>query len=277
MIKQIYIITRFLFLIFVINCDILWAQNISGIVLNEDGNLPIEYVNIGVIKRNIGTVSDINGKYKLIIGSEFDDDTLQFSSIGYYPFKIKIAELKKKTNKNIFLKKKIFSLNEVIIKPIIFKPKTLGVTTKFKNISSGFKDNFLGYECGILMKVKKTAYIKSVNINIAYCSYDTIFYRLNIYKVNGEMDFENILKEPIYIKMSKDMVNNVIKIDLHSKNIIVDGDFLVTLEHVKDLGEGYLTFCTSLTEKTYYRKTSQGDWKKAPAGISISVNADVEK
>jgi len=91
------------------------------------------------------------------------------------------------------------------------------------------------------------------------------------------MDFENILREPIYLKMPKESVKDEIQIDLQSKNIVVDGDFLITLEHVKDLGNGYLYFCAGLTDRTYYRKTSQGKWETAPVGISISVIADVEK
>ncbi len=54
------------------------------------------------------------------------------------------------------------------------------------------------------------------------------------------MDFENILREAIYITMPKELVKDEIQIDLQERNIIVDGDFLVTLEHVKDLGDGYL-------------------------------------
>ena len=127
------------------------------------------------------------------------------------------------------------------------------------------------------MKVKKTAFIKKVNINISNCSYDTIFYRLNIYKANGKNDFENILREPIYIKLPKESVKDEIEIDLQEKNIVVDGNFLVSLEHVKNLGPGNLYFCAGLSNKTYFRKTSQGKWETAPVGISISVVADVEK
>ena len=100
---------------------------------------------------------------------------------------------------------------------------------------------------------------------------------MNIYKVNKKLDFGNILTKPIYIKRSKESVRDEISIDLQSENILVKGDFLITLEHVKDLGEGFLHFCAGLTHKTYYRKTSQGVWQTAPVGISISVIADVEK
>ena len=57
---------------------------------------------------------------------------------------------------------------------------------------------------------------------------------------------------------------------------MVEGDFLVTLEHVKDLGPGYLYFCAGLSKITYYRKTSHGKWKTVPIGVIISVVADVE-
>lgn len=96
-----------------------------------------------------------------------------------------------------------------------------------RRISAGFKDNILGYECGILMNVKKSAFLKKVNINISNCSYDTIFYRVNIYKVRGKMDFENILREPIYLKMPRESVREGVVIDLASKNIVVDSDSLI--------------------------------------------------
>jgi hypothetical protein len=253
------------------------GQNLSGIVLNEKSKLPAEYVNIGVIGKNTGTVSDINGKYNFLIDPQFDEDTLLFSSIGYFPYSIKISELKKRENQNVFLKENVYKLSEVIVHPKRIKQETLGITSHFKKISGGFRDNLLGYELGILMKVKKTASLKTVNINISACTYDSVFYRLNIYRVIGKRQFENILSTPIYIQISKDKVKEEIHVDLKSRNIMVEGDFLVTLEHVKDLGKGYLYFPVSILDKTYYRKTSQGKWETTPVGISISVDADVEK
>ena len=165
----------------------------------------------------------------------------------------------------------------MIVKPLIFKEQVLGITSKSGTITGGFKDNKLGYECGLLIKNKKKAIIKSVNLNVASCTYDTIFYRLNIYE-SKENDFENILIEPIYVYISKtDVLKNGLRIDLKDKNIIVDGNFLVTLEYIRDLGDFGLMFPVSLKQKTYYRKTSQGNWETAPVGISLSVIADIEK
>ena len=77
--------------------------------------------------------------------------------------------------------------------------------------------------------------------------------------------------------MSRDLVQNVISIDLESKDIIVDGDFLITLEHIQEPGKGYLYFCTGTGPLTYFRKTSQGYWETEPIGVSISAVVDVEK
>ncbi|MDD5186382.1 MAG: carboxypeptidase-like regulatory domain-containing protein [Paludibacter sp.] len=270
-------VLKIIIIFLLLDCYTLFAQNVSGIVFDEKTKLPVEYVNIGVVEKNTGTVSDLSGYYSLFIDSCFDNNILLFSSIGYYPFSIKVADLKAKADKNIYLKPKSYEISEVIVRPKVYKERTLGVTSRNKKVAAGFENNLPGYELGILMHCKKSVFIKKVIINIANCTYDSVFYRLNIYKVRGKMNFENVLVSPIYFHRSKLETNKEIQLNLESQNIVVDGDFLVTLEHVKDLGKGSLNFCIGLFEKTYYRKTSQGDWKTIPIGVSISVEADVEK
>ena len=259
------------------NWNLTFSQTLSGVVFNVEANQPLEFVNIGIAGKNIGTVSEANGKFTFQVSSVFDSDSVLFSKIGFKPVKIKVLDLKKNSQNKIFMEQKVYELKEIVIKPKIIEERILGVDTKARKLTSGFKDNLLGYECGVLMKVKKSAYIKKVNFNIASCSYDTVFYRLNIYSVISKDNFVNILKEPVYIKISKELLKDEVQIDLQEKNIIVDGDFLVTLEHIKDLGSGSLNFCARLMEKTYFRTTSQGEWKTLPIGISISVLADIEK
>ena len=258
-------------------CFALYGQNeYSGIVFGKKSQLPVEYVNVGIAGKNIGTVTDANGKYSLLINSENANDSLLFSSIGYESYSIRISELKK--NGNVYIEEKTYTLNEVIIKPLLLKERTFGIPKGSKLTVTGFQNSSLGYECGLLMNTKKKAYLKSVHLNVAVCSYDSVFFRLNIYQANNEMDYENILQEPIYVSASKeDVLKKGLSIDLDGKNITVEGEFLVALEHIKDLGEGKLFFSSSLKRKTYSRYTSQGEWKTLPIGMSLSVVADVEK
>lgn len=268
--------------IFLISCNIISAQNISGIVIDEKSNLPVAYVNIGVAEKNIGTVSDVIGRFNLRVDSISDDETILFTCIGYLPVSKKIADLKDAADKNILMQKKYYELGEVVISPKIYKQRTLGVVTRSHSLIlesfSSFKWGIRsGSEFGILMKIKKSAVIKRVNFNIAECTYDTVFCRLNIYRARGEMNFENILTTPIYINISKDQIKDKVSIDLQSYNIVVDGDFLVTLEFVKNLGLGNFSFWGSITTKTYSRWTSQGKWETFRFGVGISVEAEVEK
>ena len=263
--------------VFVLCCTSLMGQTIQGVVLHSTTRKPVEYANVGISGKNVGTVTDALGRFSLYIAPEFDNEVLLISLLGYAPLQVKVAELRKKAETTLFLEEKVISLKEVVIKPRKVKEKVLGVTTKSKAIMAGFKDNLLGYEAGILMKVKKSAVIKKVKIHIAQCSYETVFFRLNVYEVDGKKSFTNILREPIYIDIKGSTIKDEIQLDLSDKNIVVEGDFLVTLEHVKDLGPGLLHFCSSLSTKTYYRKTSQGQWLTVPIGVGISVVADVEQ
>lgn len=254
------------------------GQKYSGLITEKATGQPISYVNLGVMGKNLGTVSDQDGKYTLKIDTALDKDTLRVSCIGFYPFTMNVSDFRKLRSYDIRLEERIFEVPEIIITPKKYQNKILGVSTKFKAIQAGFKkENQLGYECGILMKIKKSALLEKLIINFAYCTYDTIFYRINIYRVNGKMDFENIMQNPIYLKLPRESVSEQIEVDLTEFNITVYGDILVTLEHIKDLGEGHLLFCAGFANNTYYRRTSQASWEKVPIGISISMAAMVEK
>ena len=270
-------IANLLAIIFISAFGTLLAQDVTGVVIDANSKQPIQFVNIGIAGKNKGTVSDVNGKFHLVIDSSFDSDSILFTMIGYNPRVIAVSELKSKANNKVEMHERNHEIEEVTIKPKNYKEKTLGVTSRSSIIEAGFKHNNLGYEYGVLMKVKKTAYIKQVQVNIANCTYDTVFFRLNIYEAQGKNKFINILNEPIYINLLKKDVKNEILIDLRSLNIVVEGVFLVTLEHVKDLGIGKLSFSTGFSNKTYYRMTSQGEWATSWIGIAISVLADVER
>jgi len=256
---------------------LLFGQPISGVVFETNSKIPVAYVNIGIVGKDIGTVSDQNGKYTLQINPAYYSDTLKFSCIGYHTYSVKVSDFVKKNDANVKLEKKVYNLTSVVIRPKTLKQKVLGITTKSKAIVGCFMDSIHGYEIGVLMKNKNRAFLKEVNLNIAYCTYDTIFYRINIYKAHGNMQFENILTNPIYVKSSKKELKNKVIIDLRPYNISIEGNFLVTFEAVKNLGAGSLCYAANLSHKTYVRRASQGTWFTQSVGTSISTLVDIEK
>ena len=86
------------------------------------------------------------------------------------------------------------------------------------------------------------------------------------------------LKKPIYITLTDFEQLADITIDLSSHHIVVHDDFVITLEYVKELGEGNLQFSTGiLNGKIFYRRTSQAAWYSAPFGLGMSVLIRYEK
>lgn len=269
---------KLFFVLFFLTPIFLNAQSFKGRVVDKKNNQPLAFVNIGVINKDIGTVSDENGNFSIDLSKSSENDTIRFSMIGYknQEYRIKNYKIRFAESTDLLLEEEIISLKGVTIKPKDYKKKIIGNETKSKTAQAGFSQNKLGYEMGVLMHTKKTAILEKVNLNIASSTYDTIFYRLNIYKREKRESFENILKEPIYIQFEKEKIKETIQVDLSKYGIEVEGDFLVTVELVKDLGKGHLFFsCTIFGAPTFFRETSQGQWRRIPMNIGIGINVEV--
>lgn len=259
-------------LVYCLFAQLLSAQQYTGSIICKNSGEPVEYANIGVINKETGTVSDDHGKYSIDLTKTGDSDTLMVSCIGYYPYKTTVAGFKSAKVNIITLEQKTFALNEVVVRPGNFKNKILGYRVNRPSYQAGFNDNSLGYECGVMMKTRKPVLLETLNLDIQTCKYDTVFYRINVYKKAGKGSFENILNKPIYINLTRKQILKRTVIDLKPYNITMDGDFLVTIEHIRNLGKNGLYFRCRLPGRTWVRKTSQGGWKSFPLGLGISLD-----
>lgn len=252
-----------------------------GQVLDATTGDPIEYVSIGIEKRNIGTVSTDEGLFAIILDPKYDNDTIRFSSIGYANYRTTVNQLRRHIGQSISLTPTDIQLKEIVVDPVKLKSRTLGNEYSGTKINAGFSSNRKGYEVGVLLDIKNPTFLQQVTFNLVKCSYSKLFYRLNIYRQTEEGQFENILQEPIYINQRIDETTPNISVSLSQHNIIVDQNTLITLEHVKDMGEGWLTFSAnqnlSKGATCYYRTTSHGEWEKSPYKFGFSVQVKEEK
>ncbi|MGE0076429.1 MAG: carboxypeptidase-like regulatory domain-containing protein [Bacteroidales bacterium] len=91
--KLLVFINLVVFLIFTVYISN--AQNVKAIVINEQSNTPIVGVNVYVKKIAIGTTTDDKGEFKLKYFSKIsENDTLNFSCVGYESQRITFSELK---------------------------------------------------------------------------------------------------------------------------------------------------------------------------------------
>lgn len=94
-------------------------------VLSESTGEPVIYAGIGVINRNLGTVSDTLGNFSLQIPVEFINDSIRISSIGYVAKTFAVKDIKNMPD-TIFLADDVMMLNEVVVKPQRIKHKIAG-------------------------------------------------------------------------------------------------------------------------------------------------------
>lgn len=265
----------FIVLIFRLLLSPLYSQNISGKIV-DSLNVPVKYANIGVKSQNIGTVSDENGNFDLSLQTLKENSIITISNISYKAKEYMISDFINliNTKKQIILEENYQELEEVVITSKRLKKDNLGNKTTSSLIEAGFKNNSLGSEVGIKIKIKnKPTNIDSFNFFITSCKYDSLFFRLNVYSIKDDMPYENLLSDNIYFSTA--IKKGEVSIDLTKYNIVVNEDVIITIEYIKELGKGGLNFSGGLFgSKLYHRQTSFSEWKKTGT-VSLGFNVDV--
>jgi hypothetical protein len=251
------------------------CQTIYGRVLSSKTDSAISYVNIGIVGKNIGTVSDESGKFILKPEKIDKNDSLKFSMIGYRSKTVQLSNFHNDSSNTVFLDPVLYGLNEVVV--TYRRPRIIEIGTEVTaGIGSGFGYNFLGSEFGIKLNVRRPLKLINLNLNVSKCTFDTVTYRLNIYQLTNKQQYINILTKPIYITFTKEQISKPVKFDLQKYALRVEGDIIVALELYKELGDGKLFFYTgSFSGSTWHRRTIEGSWIEAGGIIGMYLKGQL--
>ncbi|RAW01838.1 hypothetical protein DQQ10_09345 [Pseudochryseolinea flava] len=246
-----------------------------GTIRDNKSNAPLAYANIGILNREIGTTSNSSGEFEIPFLESNVNDTIKVSMIGYEPTLILLDDIfkKLKTRIDIQLQQRDVELNEVVVTEKKLTTKILGNTTDSKFFGGKFASGDLGSEIAIRIKVKKSpTYLDAFSFNISYNTEDSAMFRVNVYEVVNGLPGRNMLRENIFIKVKGE--TGKMNVDLLKYNIVVTGDFFIGLEWVEGDRNAGIVFSSGFINKgTYYRKASQGRWKKFPMGVGFNVTA----
>lgn len=267
----------FLFVFMYCSLIINGQTNYKGNLSDKTSHEVLPYVNIGIVGKNIGTVSDIHGNFELDLQKENDNDTLKISMIGYESLEFIVSDFKKhlRQTPQLQLAQKTTELKEVVISGRELKKKILGNKTESKSIVGGFTSNELGNEVGIVIKIKRSpTYLKQFCANITNNRYDSLKFRLNFYNLKDGLPHQRITKENIIV--TSKLKKGKLVVDLTEYDIVVEDDFFVSLEWIENLGEedGLYFSMGFLGSPIISRHTSQGNWEKVGA-VSIGFNVTV--
>ena len=253
-------------------------KSLMGIVRDRKTNLALPYVNIGIVDKDVGTTTDINGKFELKLSGSNVGDQLKISTVGYQAREIDISDVLDKMSPPIILhlEEKVTTLEEVVViseKPI---QKTLGNKSLSKFFGAKFASDDLGSEFAIRINLrKKTALLDKLQFNISYNDVDSFndvdssSFRFNIYSVKDGLPFENIVPDNIIVRIGKQ--TGKIEVDVSKYNIVLKDDCFIGLEWVEGKSNSEIVFSAGFGSKTFFRKASQGRWRKYPMGVGINI------
>lgn len=233
-----------------------WGNlKIRGRVLNAIDAVPVPFANIGLLNKELGTLSDEDGTFELTIPHSTMGDSLRFSSIG---FKSRSIRIEPRLNGEIVVRLKpvVKVLNEVEIKrPRRFKVARLGWMGGRDGVLP--MDTVQGGGAVAMLVEAPTApvFIEKLQVRLMYNSKDTLKLRLHFYAfdtISGGPGQELLREEVILTETKK---YGWLRYDLrHSGISIPQRQFFVGFEWID--------------ERTTRRKMIQGlknweQWKKS--------------
>lgn len=253
--------------------------SLHGNILDSTSNEKLSYVNIGIRHKNVGTVSLRDGSFNLTIPAEFKADTLTFSMVGYQDYSQAISNLQ--NNVNIRLRPKTEQLAEVIIKSPLLVEKKYGESNyhsliQFTDGSTNQKDIF---EIAQLIHLDTTlSKVTAVNLYISSSRPDSGIFRINFYKYDGRHPTKRIYDTNI--TQTHAITKGWLTFDLKQYSIYMKGDFVAAIEFIPNnpinKPINYNIKVVGST-KSFYRSSSQGDWRLPPHHYVLYVTALVEK
>ena len=248
-------------------------REVMGKVLDKETGEPIPYVNIGLLGKTIGTVSNEKGAFRLVLprGRSAPDDLVRFSSLGYLPQEIPLGKLLEAEFVTAHLQPSAMALDEVVVStlPTYTLEEMVGYPLQSTRDFAYWKDSLaLGAELGCRIRVSpglrklNTLFFRSLQ-NPS----DSLRLRVNFYAYSkgGGPPGSNLNKSGKSILYTLPGGSYEAVVDLEPFDIWVEDDFVTSLELLQVYGSDRISLSMPAAEEsrgvTFRRYASQGRWE----------------
>lgn len=257
-----------------------YSQNIkiSGIV-KTNNNKKLEYVNIGIKKKNVGTISNEDGKFLITLDKSLLKDSLTFSYVGYKNLTIKIEDIKSKKQNKFILFEQPTELNEIVISTRKRKTRKLG-TKSYVSMVAGYvwsRENIENrdiIEHAKYLNIKKPARILNLNMNLFNVVADSATFRVNFYTIKDKLPNKRIDN----IILTENIKKGWNLFDLKDFDLKFDKPVFITFEYIPKTKSEKEPFRISgqFLGKAIKRDASLGNWK-LDKGLSMAMYVEIEQ
>ena len=258
---------------------------VKGRIVNEQGDA-VEYVQIGLPKRQVGTISTADGRFEM----EVPRDTLEFFHVSYLPACYVVTGPSDDV---------VVILREQELPPAV----SIGGKTKEKYflrpgkkvlgnaaiISTSLRDGRSeGRELGSVAQAKKPFLVTDILLSVRSNHIPGCVASINIYRIEGKNEsFVNVLRKPIYFEIAVSGDPKDYDIRPEETLLLEPGkyfiafqvagcneqalqDFLAKPEEGRKPWEMTLDFIAYF-KSSYLRETALGEMKHYPFNIGIAV------
>ncbi|BFP42911.1 hypothetical protein FGF1_37560 [Flavobacteriaceae bacterium GF1] len=250
-------------------------KDYKGKVVDSKTGEPIPYVNIGIVEKGIGTVSDEEGLFHLYFQKNKveSEAIILFSALGYGSLNIPVAEMPLVYNEYPVFKMTPtrVELDEVVVsnKGERFIQNTIGYKNSGQRIFGYWKDQIaLGGELATRIIAKSgLRRLERFQFEVFHNPSDSLLLRVNIYKDDGTMGRPktNLNKSGENILVTVKKTDKIVWVDLKPYDLYVRNDFMLSLELLTVYGNEELGLILAGAPDKYgsYRKyASQGKWER---------------
>lgn len=212
------------------------AITLRGKVVEGKTGKPIPFVNIGVFEKNIGTLSDPDGSFELIIPSQYARDSVIFSSIGFNKKKLPVPQESAKP-----LTVELVESSDVLHEVVVMARKSANKTRRLGWM--GGNDGILPFDTvqgggAVALLVKSPAIpfrIEKLQVRLLYNSKDTCKLRLHFYAYDSirKVPSAEFLSQEVMLKETKRF--GWMRFDLADYQIVLtERYFLIGFEWIDD-------------------------------------------
>ena len=258
---------------------------VKGRIVDEKGEA-VEYVQVGVPKRQIGTISTVHGRFEIDIPC----DTLEFFHVSYQPAAYPVTGP---------VDDAIIVLHGQELPPAVFiggdtKEKYLlkPGTTVLKNmgiISTSLRSEHpSGKEIGSVARTKKPFLVKNILLSVRSNHIPGCVASVNIYRIEGKNEsFVNILHKPIYFDVPVSNDPQDFDIQPEETLLLEPGRYFIAFQIVGYDEQALQAFLSKPEEErsfwelsmdfniflksSYIREAALGKMKSLPVNIGVAV------
>ena len=230
-------------LVFSLLSSLVFGQKtIVGKVLNKTTHEPIPFANIGIMNSNVGTISNMDGSFSILIPQKLNRDSLFFTSLGFFKQGLAVNMLDKK-DYIIYLSEKATLLQSVIITAKKLKDKDIDIGNKTYYAGNYEPDTtYAGRAVAVLIDGKNfpegtkfPVYVKKAKLCILRNNFQSFKFRVRLNKYDSltgkpgdDLLEQNIIEE-------SNIKNGWLYFDLTKAYFKAKGPFFVTFEQLVDL------------------------------------------